>query len=102
LRNRFKVDVRWQSAGGAGTGAPKALTGDTGYFWFFDDKNIELLIKILDGTSLNQHFWVFYGALSDVRYTITIEDTVTKAKKVYTNPQGNLASVADTKALRED
>ncbi len=48
---------------------------------------------------LNGHFWVFYGALSNVQYTITILDTQTGTTKTYTNPQGTQASHADTSAF---
>ncbi len=61
--------------------------------------NVELVIKVLDGTAINGHFWVFYGALSNVQYTITVTDTQTQAVKTYTNPSGTLASVADTSAF---
>ena len=75
------------------------VTSDTGYFWFFSANNVEIVIKAVDGRAFNNHYWVFYGALSDVRYTITVTDTVTGAVKVYTNAAGNLASVADTAAF---
>jgi hypothetical protein len=75
------------------------LTSDTGYFWFFSANNVELVLKVVDGRAFNNFFWVFYGALSDVEYTITVTDTVTGAVKVYTNAQGQLASVADVAAF---
>jgi len=95
---RFQVTVEWEvpSEGRAGHGTAVALTGDTGYFWFFNSDNVEFVIKVLDGRAINGHFWVFYGALSDVQYTITVMDTQTRAVKTYTNPSGTLASVADT------
>ena len=67
--------------------------------WFFQPSNVELVVKVLDGRAVNGRFWVFYGALSNVEYTITVTDTVTGAVKTYFNPQGNLASVADTEAF---
>jgi len=75
------------------------ITEDTGYFWFFGPANVELIVKVLDGRTVNSHFWVFYGALSDVEYTMTVTDTVTGQVKTYHNSQGNLASVADTAAF---
>jgi hypothetical protein len=98
---RFRVKVDWSvpSQGQSGTGTAVALTGDTGYFWFFSANNIELVVKVVDGRPLNNRFWVFYGALSDVQYTILVEDTVTGTVKTYTNPSGHLASVADTDAF---
>jgi hypothetical protein len=100
--SRFKVEVTWKDfAGNTGVGHPVPLTSDTGYFWFFDAANVELVIKVLDGTSLNQRWWVFYGALSSVEYRVTVTDTMTGAVKIYTNPSGNLGSVADTDAFPE-
>ena len=87
------------SQGTSGVGTATALTGDTGDFWFFSANNLELIIKVLDARVINNKFWVFYGALSNVEYTITITDTQTGAVKTYTNPSGNLASVADTSAF---
>ena len=97
---RFAVEVSWRDfSGNTGTGKAVRLTGDTGYFWFFDDDNVELVLKVLDGRPVNGKFWVFYGALSSVEYTITVTDTVTGATKTYRNPSGRLASVADTGAF---
>src|SRR5437870_2045803 len=93
---RFQVKVNWRvpSQGTSGVGTAVALTSDTGYFWFFSSNNVELVIKALDGTPVNGQFWIFYGALSDVEYTITVTDTATGAVKTYVNASGNLASVA--------
>src|SRR6266498_1602524 len=96
---RFRVQVGYQASSGSGAGQAVPLTGDTGYFWFFNSNNVELVIKVLDGRAVNNRYWVFYGALTDVAYTITITDTVTGAVKTYSNPQGGLASVADTSAF---
>ena len=56
-------------------------------------------MKVLDGRGVNGKFWLFYGALSSVGYTLTITDTQTGATRTYTNPSGRLASVADTSAF---
>ena len=99
--SRFLVEVAWSvpDQGTSGTGQAIPLSTDTGAFWFFSSTNYELMIKVLDGTSVNGHFWVFYGALSNVQYTITVTDTRTGAVKVYSNPFGTLASVADVLAF---
>lgn len=99
---RFQVRVRWKKPDGEeGTGKAAPLTGDTGAFWFFGDANLELLIKVLDGRHVNGNRWVYYGALSDVEYTITVTDTRTGAEKTYHNPQHRLASRADVNAFPE-
>ena len=99
--NRFQVQVSWrvppQGTSGIATAVP--LTTDTGYFWFFTSNNVELVLKVVDGRPFNDKFWVFYGALSNVEYTITVTDTETGTVKTYFNPFGSLASVADTSAF---
>lgn len=98
--NRFGVTVTWRTGTGTtGTGTPGTITSDTGYFWFFNSANVELVIKILDGRAVNGKWWVFYGALSNVEYTIRVTDTQTGAVKTYTNPLNNQASVSDTSAF---
>ena len=98
--SRFKVSVAWATTDGrTGSGQAVVLTDDTGYFWFFDPANVELVVKVLDGRGINGHFWVFYGALSNVRYTITVNDTSDGRHRTYDNPQGSLASFADTSAF---
>ncbi len=97
---RFAVRARWTDfSGNSGVGTAVGLSGETGYFWFFSAGNVETVLKVIDGRSVNGHFWVFYGALSDVQYTLIVTDTVTGLKKTYTNPAGQFASVADTAAF---
>jgi ELWxxDGT repeat protein len=99
--NRFAVEAKLRrpdGSSGAGRAVPLA-GGDTGYLWFFDPNNVEVVIKVLDGRAVTGKFWVFYGALSDVEYMLTVTDTETGAVKTYTNPKGRLASVADTGAF---
>jgi hypothetical protein len=99
---RFSVEVEWKDFGGrAGSGRAVPLTSDTGYFWFFHPDNVELTVKVLDGRAINGKHWVFYGALSNVEYTITVTDTATGAVKAYHNPAGSLASSADVAAFTD-
>ena len=97
---RFKVEVDWRTSQGAtGTGQAVPLTADTGAFWFFSAANVELVVKVLDGRGLNGHFWVFYGALSNVEYTLTVTDTQTGASHRYFNPAGQFGSYGDTRGF---
>ncbi len=98
--SRFHVAVEWDdSRGDSGVGMAAPLTGDAGYFWFFDATNPELMVKVLDGTWLNGHVWVFYGSLSNVEYALTVTDTSTGEVKTYDNPSGHFGSVGDTLAF---
>lgn len=60
---------------------------------------MEVVLKVLDGNAVNGKFWLFYGALSNVEYTLTVTDTLTGVVRTYANPSGRLASVADTAAF---
>ncbi len=98
--DRFEVSVVWRDfQGGQGVGTALPVTSDTGIFWFFRETNLELIIKILDGRPVNGNFWVFYGALSNVEYEITVRDRETGDEKQYFNALGDLGSVADTGAF---
>jgi hypothetical protein len=99
---RFQVRAIFSAPSLGITNAPAQavpLTSDTGYFWFFSSNNVEIVIKAVDGRAFNNFFWVFYGALSDVEYTITVTDTVNGTVKTYSNSAGHLASMADTAAF---
>ena len=97
---RFAVTAEWKDfQGHTGNGTAVGLTGDTGYFWFFSPGNVEVVAKVLDGRAVNDKFWLFYGALSSVEYTLTVTDTQTGSVRMYENASGNLASVADTSAF---
>ncbi len=98
--DRFDISVTWEDGlGYQGIGSGSSMTGDTAAFSFFSGANTELIIKVLDGRGINGHFWVFYGALSDVGYVISIRDTWTGEQKTYRNPLGTFASVGDIRAF---
>ena len=100
LDGRFALEMTWEDFEGAtGTGNAVTLTSETGYFWFFNPDNVEIVAKTLDGRTINGHFWVFYGALSNVRFTLTVTDTVTGTSRTYENPLGSFGSVGDTSAF---
>lgn len=85
---RFKVSAIYRTPQGtSGEDAhATALTDDTGYFWFFDADNVEVVVKILDGCSFNQRYWVFAAGMTNVEVTLTVEDTALHVTKEYTNP----------------
>ena len=99
---RFKVEVEWEDFAGE-TGPGRVLpfgSDDSGLFWFFSESNWELLVKVLDGCGINNRFWVFAAATTDVRYTLQVTDTATGTVRRYVNPLGTAsAAVADTGAF---
>ena len=98
---RFQVRVDWSAGGESGVGMVQPVSADTGKVWFFSPENTELVIKVLDGRCLNDHFWVFFGALSNVEYRIEVTDTETCRRRLYFNPNGTFASRGDTEAFPE-
>ena len=76
------------------------LTADTGYFWFFDQANVEVVVKVLNACPVNERIWVFAGGLTDVAVEITVRDTDTGAVRVYDNPQSTaFQPIQDTGAF---
>jgi hypothetical protein len=85
---RFQVEAQWTANGQNGSGHAVAMTSDTGYFWFFADTNVEVVIKALNACGFNQRYWVYAGGLTNVRVHLTVTDTRTGAVKTYDNPRG--------------
>jgi hypothetical protein len=103
--NRFKVEIEWTRLDGTeGTGKAVPLPGreDSGLFWFFEPGNVELLVKVLDRcSSAFDSYWVFFAATTNVGFELTVTDTVTDERRVYTNPVGVAAlPVQDTQAFK--
>src|SRR5262249_8678120 len=99
--NRFRVEAHWRDAkGNTGAGHGVALTGDSGYFWFFSASNVEILLKALDGCGVNGKFWVFTGGLTNVQLTLSVTDTLTGQVKEYSNPESTpFEAILDTGAF---
>jgi len=99
---RFRVQVLFHPTAGAPPSAGQAVTisSDTGYFWFFEPTNIELIVKVLNGCAINGEEWVFAGGLTDVELDLAVTDTATNAVRHYTNAAGAaFAPVQDTAAF---
>jgi subtilase family serine protease len=101
---RFVVSVSFTTGGppAAATAIPLASLGiaQSGLFWFFAPSKPELLLKVLDGCQVNQKFWVFYAAGTNVGFTVTVTDHKAGRSKQYTNRQSVAAPpVQDTAAF---
>jgi hypothetical protein len=106
LNGRFRVTLhaRDQRSGNQGDGVPLAGTSDLfGYFSLpaltGDANNAEVFLKILDGRTINGKFWVFYGGLTDLEYTITAVDTETGARVTFVHPPGSKCGDFNTSAF---
>ncbi len=101
-RGRFRVEVEWKDfSGKSGTGrrVPQG-SDDSALFWFFGPDNWEVLVKVLDGCAINQHFWVFAATTTNVEYVLRVTDTESGQIREYENPLGKPAdAVTDTEAF---
>jgi len=105
-RFRVRVDYETVQGGGlSGTALATSLVGlgarQGGLFTFFDPANPEMVLKILDGCIINNHFWVYASAGTNVGLQVTIEDLLLGGPaKIYINPDLNPAPpVQDVNAL---
>ncbi len=115
LDDRFRVSVEWEDEPAnpfrfldtplLGQGNAVDLEGDGqvdgGYFWFFEPNDVELVVKMLDGRQINGHFWVFYGATTNVEYWITVTDTQEGTSVEYRSPPGEFDVGTDVRAFEE-
>jgi len=99
--DRFAASVAFHdpASGATRSGHPVPLSDGTGALWFFDPQNPELIVKLIDGTAVNGHHWLFYASLTDVEFDLTVLDNWTGQQRIYHNAHGTLASVADTQAF---
>ena len=77
-----------------------SLTDDTGYFWFFDPTNTEMVTKVLNGCAVNGKFWFFGAGLTNVGVSILVQDLPSGTMKTYTNTVGTaFQPIQDTSAF---
>lgn len=98
---RFRAEVAWDTGTAAGPGhVVPGAAGGSGLFWFFSADNWELLVKLIDGCPVNNRFWVFSSATTNVRYILTVTDLATGQTARYENLAGKpAAAVTDTEAF---
>lgn len=98
---RFSLQATYDAGGGnSGQAHAVALTSDTGYFWFFNSSNVEVVAKVLNGCGANSRYWFFAGGLTNVKVVMTVTDTQANATKTYTNPANTpFQPIQDTSAF---
>ena len=98
---RFQVEATWQTASGR-TGPAHAvpLTSESGYFWFFDSSNVELVVKTLDACGIGRGEWFFAAGLTTVGVQVRVTDTFTGEVRNYASPLGaRFLPIQDTAAF---
>jgi hypothetical protein len=98
LNGRFALRVHWQNPfdGSNGEGGPNPLSNVVGTFFFTDRNNVELMTKVLQ---FPDRVALFYGALTDFQYTLTVDDTLTGKVKTYQSTAARLCGGLDNSAF---
>lgn len=101
---RFSAEVAWNRPGALGQAGAIDLSDRGvrrgGLFWIGNPSNPEILLKVLNGCAINDHYWVFYSAGTNQGLDLVVRDTVTGNVWTGTNPNGTLAPpVADLTAF---
>jgi hypothetical protein len=101
--DRFSVTASFQQSpeGPSFFATAVSLTADSGYFWFFDRENVELVVKVLDACALSPGaYWFFAAGLTNVGVSIVVKDLPASQTKLYTNQIGTpFAPIQDTGAF---
>jgi PKD repeat protein len=45
--------------------------------------NPEIIVKMVDATGIGQNYWVFYGAMTDLEFTLAVKENATGVVKNY-------------------
>jgi hypothetical protein len=106
LADRFVVTAFWRTNPSPGTptdGQAQTVAVEnqgSGIFWFFGADNWEVMVKALNGCGLNNRFWIFSAATTNVFYRLEVNDVRAGAQKIYFNYPGPPApAVTDTSAF---
>ena len=105
LGSRFRVELtaRDSVSGKSEAGSPIAESDVVGYFALpvltGQTGSPEVFVKILDGRQVTGKFWVFYGGLTHLEFTLKVTDTVTSKVKTYRKVAGSFCGSADTQAF---
>jgi hypothetical protein len=103
--DRYEVRASWRTATASGLGQAIEINdggaSGTGYFWFFEPANVEVVVKVLDACGPPfDHVWVFAGGLTNQEVELRVTDTLTGERWTHLNPLGRVwSTVTDTRAL---
>lgn len=106
LLNRFLITARWRTnpAPGSITDGQAQVAGcansGSGLFQFFSPNNWEIMVKALNGCGLNNRYWIFSAATTNVFYRMEVLDVQRGVQKIYFNYPGPPApAVTDVNAF---
>jgi hypothetical protein len=103
---QFHISVDWSTPDGTlkGQGYGVWMTRESGYFWFFSGSNPEVYVKIIDGTPVNGHWWVFISSTTNLEFKVTVRQLIGEVlpipvEKTYVSPAGANRNFIDTESF---
>ena len=84
------------------TAHAETLTTKSGWFWFDWNQIPDAVAKVLDGRSVNGHYWIAVSTLTDDPLTLTVTDTVTGRSREYHGALGQPLAVMDRETFASD
>jgi plastocyanin len=102
---RFEATVQWrpsvdEPARDAKRVALPEAPDTGGLFALSPHEDLMLLLNVLDGCSVNDRYWLYVAAVTDVELTVKVRDSQTGRTWVYFNPAGSTpAPMRDVEAF---
>lgn len=94
--DRFAAELTW--SGGAAAPA-RELSDRTAAFSLPDGSRLDAVVKIVDGTAVNAHHWLFGASLVDDGFRLRVTDSAVGSVKEIVDPPGHLASFGEIEAF---
>jgi hypothetical protein len=103
----FSVSVQWSTPDGALHGEAQVvpLSKESGYLWFFQGSNPEIMVKILDGRPVNGNWWVFISSNTNLEFRVHVRTRIESDppfdhEEIYVSPAGANKNFIDTTSFR--
>ncbi|MEP6802321.1 MAG: PKD domain-containing protein [Acidobacteriota bacterium] len=58
--------------------------------------NPEIIVKMVDATGIGQNYWVFYGSMTDLEFTLSVRENATGVIKTYRKDDSKPSGQFDT------
>ncbi len=97
-KGRFAVRATRPGA----TAHAETLTTKSGWFWFDWNQIPDAVVRVLDGRSVNGHYWIAVSTLTDDPLTLTVTDTVTGRSREYHGAPGQPLAAVDRETFASD
>jgi hypothetical protein len=92
---RFLAMVFRRSTNLVPSSHPVVLSQKSGYFWLDYSPSVDVVVKILDGRTIDGHYWIHWSVLTDEAVSIMIIDRLDLKTFFLDKPAGGAAAGID-------